>query len=109
MTPSDSEKKWVPPEKIEELYAATANNQFAAMNMPTAGSRSEAPLPRGDAPFQLYSLATPNGWKVAILLEELGVPYDAHVVMIGRGDQFPSGFVGANPNSKIPAVIDRDG
>eukprot|EP00435_Cladocopium_sp_Y103_P042764 s872_g11.t2 len=57
----------------------------------------------------LYSLATPNGWKVGILLEELDVAYDAHVVNIGAGEQFSSGFVGANPNSKIPALIDHDG
>ena len=93
---------FTPPDKIEELYAATEGNNFAAINAPTAGAREEVPLPEGDAPFQLYSLATPNGWKVGILLEELGIPYDAHVFNIGSGQQFGSGFVSVNPNSKIP-------
>eukprot|EP01040_Poterioochromonas_malhamensis_P006553 gene6555-7057_t len=61
------------------------------------------------APLQLYSLSTPNGQKVGILLEELGVDYDAHVVNIGKGDQFTSGFVQVNPNSKIPALVDKEG
>eukprot|EP00746_Dinoflagellata_sp_MGD_P010935 gnl/MRDRNA2_/MRDRNA2_122768_c0_seq1.p1 gnl/MRDRNA2_/MRDRNA2_122768_c0~~gnl/MRDRNA2_/MRDRNA2_122768_c0_seq1.p1 ORF type:complete len:305 (+),score=40.09 gnl/MRDRNA2_/MRDRNA2_122768_c0_seq1:80-994(+) len=104
-----SEKKWVPPQTIEELYSATAGNQFASINAPTAGPRNETRLERGEAPFQLYSLATPNGWKVGILLEELDIPYDAHVIMIGAGTQFTAGFVGATPNSKIPAAIDYDG
>lgn len=109
MTTGDSEKKWVPPPKIEELFAATSGNQFTGINRPTAGPRSEKPLPKGDAAFQLYSLATPNGWKVGVLLEELGIPYDAHVVNIGVGEQFAAGFVGANPNSKIPAAVDHEG
>jgi len=101
---------WKPPQKVEELSAGIAGNQWQNINRPTAGPRtkSEYPAPK-DGPFQLYSLATPNGQKVGILLEELGIPYDAHVVNIGKGDQFSSGFVAANPNSKIPAAIDFDG
>eukprot|EP00933_Yihiella_yeosuensis_P084439 TRINITY_DN9892_c4_g1_i1.p1 TRINITY_DN9892_c4_g1~~TRINITY_DN9892_c4_g1_i1.p1 ORF type:complete len:310 (-),score=50.48 TRINITY_DN9892_c4_g1_i1:301-1200(-) len=114
---SDSkEMLWTPPKHIEELYARTDGNQFQGINQPTAGPRYESELevgPQGDpskaANLQLYSLATPNGWKVGILLEELGVPYDAHTINIGLGEQFSSGFVGANPNSKIPALIDKDG
>lgn len=100
---------WVPPQRIEDLYERTNGNQFASINRPTAGARYKADLDRGTENLQLYSLATPNGWKVGILLEELGVAYDAHVVNIGAGEQFSSGFVGANPNSKIPALIDHDG
>jgi len=66
-------------------------------------------LPPGSASLQLYSLGTPNGIKVSIILEELGVDYDAHVVNIGKGEQFQSGFVHSNPNSKIPALLDREG
>ena len=80
---------------------------MGGMNRPTTGARSESPLLVGSSPFQLYSLATPNGQKVGILLEELGVPYDAHVVSIGRLEQFTQGFVQANPNSKIPAAMDH--
>jgi GST-like protein len=75
-TPS-STPVWSPPEKIESLFAAAAGNQFAAINAPTAGPRVTQDLPAGDAPFQFYSLATPNGIKPAILLEELGIEYDA--------------------------------
>mmetsp|Transcript_389 Transcript_389/g.884 ORF Transcript_389/g.884 Transcript_389/m.884 type:complete len:334 (-) Transcript_389:14-1015(-) len=100
---------WIPPPKIEDLYAATTGNNFSSINAPTAGARKQQPLPKGSADFQLYSLATPNGWKVGILLEELGIDYDAHVINIGKGEQFNSGFVGANPNSKIPAAIDFAG
>jgi len=100
---------WTPPAKIEDLYASTAGNQFAAINAPTAGPRVEQDLPVGSAPFQLYSLATPNGQKVGIILEELGIEYDAHTINIGKGEQFTSGFVDVNPNSKIPAAVDRDG
>lgn len=101
--------KWTPPAKVEELYAATSGNKFASINAPTAGAREEKALPEGSAPFQLYSLATPNGQKVGILLEELGINYDAHFINIGKGDQFTSGFVGVNPNSKIPAALDKEG
>ena len=101
---------WTPPAKIEELFSKTAGNQFAAINAPTAGARTQVDLPRGPAPIQLYSLGTPNGIKVSILLEELEelglTQYDAHIINIGKGDQFGSGFVQGNPNSKIPMAID---
>lgn len=86
--------------------------QFASINRPTAGAREQKTLPRGDNPFQLYSLATPNGVKVTIMLEELlalgfkEAEYDAYVINIGEGDQFGSDFVNINPNSKIPALLD---
>lgn len=86
--------------------------KFAATNRPTAGARHEQSLPVGDAPLQLYSLNTPNGVKVNILLEELaelgvkGAEYDAYLIDISKGDQFGSGFVAINPNSKIPALVD---
>lgn len=69
---------FTPPSKIEELYASTTGGAFASINSPTAGARFEKDLPGGSASFQLYSLATPNGQKVGILLEELGIEYDAH-------------------------------
>jgi GST-like protein len=99
---------WKPPQKVEELYNSAYYNQ--GMNRPSAGARTQHDYssPESGA-FQLYSLATPNGHKVGILLEELGIPYDAHVVNIGKGEQFSIGFVTANPNSKIPAAIDFDG
>lgn len=108
LSSSHSKMSWKPPPVIEDLYAATAGNKFSGINRPTAGSREEKALPRGNAPFQLYSLATPNGKKVSIMLEELGIDYDAHFISLG-GDQFGSGFVGVNPNSKIPAAVDFDG
>lgn len=89
--------------------------QFAGINRPTAGAREEVELPVGKHPLQLYSLATPNGVKVTVLLEELlakGIKeaeYDAHLVKILDGDQFGSGFVDINPNSKIPALVDHSG
>ena len=85
---------------------------FGSINRPTAGSRTEKELPKGQHPLQLYSMGTPNGQKVTILLEELlaaghsGAEYDAHYVDIFTGDQFTSGFVALNPNSKIPALLD---
>lgn len=88
---------------------------FASINRPTAGARFDRDLPVGEHPLQLYSLGTPNGQKVTIMLEELlalghrGAEYDAWKINIGEGDQFSSGFVAANPNSKIPALIDRSG
>jgi GSH-dependent disulfide-bond oxidoreductase len=88
---------------------------FASINRPTAGATHEKVLPRGEHPFQLYSMGTPNGQKVTILLEELlalGVKeaeYDAWLIDIGAGDQFGSGFVALNPNSKIPALLDNSG
>lgn len=89
--------------------------QFAALNRPTAGAREERDLPVGEHPFQLYSLGTPNGQKVTILFEELlaaghaGAEYDAWKIEIMKQDQFTSGFVAVNPNSKIPALMDRSG
>ncbi|MEI1680548.1 glutathione-dependent disulfide-bond oxidoreductase [Acinetobacter baumannii] len=83
------------------------------LNQPTSGARYEHTLPVGEHPLQLYSLATPNGQKVTILLEELlalghqGAEYDAWLIKIGEGQQFGSGFVDINPNSKIPALVDR--
>lgn len=86
--------------------------RWAGINRPEAGARSEATLPRGEHPLQLYSQGTPNGKKVTILLEELlaagvaGAEYDAYLIRIMQGDQFSSGFVAINPNSKIPALLD---
>lgn len=88
---------------------------FASINRPIAGPTHDKDLPVGRHPLQLYSLATPNGQKVTILLEELlaaghaGAEYDAWLIRIGEGDQFSSGFVQVNPNSKIPALLDRSG
>jgi GST-like protein len=87
--------------------------QFASINRPVAGATHDKVLPMGQHPLQLYSLATPNGVKVTVMLEELlalghsGAEYDAWMIEIGKGDQFGSGFVGANPNSKIPAMVDH--
>ena len=89
--------------------------QFANINRPIAGPTHEKDLPVGRHPLQLYSLATPNGVKVTVMLEELlarghaGAEYDAWLINIREGDQFGSGFVGVNPNSKIPALVDRSG
>lgn len=99
---------WTPPKKIEDLFSKTSGNQFAAINAPTAGARTVAPLPVGKAKFQFYSLKTPNGQKPAILLEELGLDYDAHTINIMKGEQFTSGFVEVCPNSKIPCAVDTD-
>ena len=88
---------------------------FASINRPIAGPTHEKELPVGRHPLQLYSLATPNGVKVTIMLEELlalgysGAEYDAWLIKIGDGEQFGSGFVAINPNSKIPALLDRSG
>jgi len=87
--------------------------QFATINRPTAGPTHDKELPVGKHPLQLYSLGTPNGVKVTVMLEELlalgfaGAEYDAWLIKIGDGDQFGSGFVEANPNSKIPALMDH--
>jgi len=87
--------------------------KFAGTNRPIAGATQEKKLPVGDNPIQLYSLATPNGVKVTVMLEELlerghkGAEYDAYTIRIGDGDQFGSDFVAINPNSKIPALLDR--
>jgi GST-like protein len=100
-----------------EVWTWEAGNggAFASTNRPTAGPTHEKELPIGKHPLQLYSLATPNGQKVSIMLEELlaaghtGAEYDAWLIKIGDGDQFGSGFVEVNPNSKIPALMDRSG
>ena len=87
--------------------------RFASINRPTSGATHEKDLPVGKHPLQLYSLATPNGVKVTVMLEELlalghgGAEYDAWIIRIQEGDQFGSGFVAANPNSKIPALVDH--
>jgi GST-like protein len=99
---------WEPPTKIEAMYNQTEGNLFASINAPTSGARTDDPVPRGEASFQLYSLATPNGQKVGVLLEELGIEYDAFVTNIGLGEQFSKGFVEVNPNSKIPCGVDYD-
>ena len=103
--------KYVPP----KVWTQDKENggKFASINRPTAGARYEKSLPVGDAPLQLYSLNTPNGVKVNILLEELaeigvkGAEYDAYKIDISQGEQFGSGFVAINPNSKIPALVDH--
>jgi GST-like protein len=92
-----------------------SGGRFANINRPIAGPTHDKDLPVGRHPMQLYSLGTPNGVKVTIMLEELlalghgGAEYDAWLINIGAGDQFSSGFVNANPNSKIPALVDRSG
>ena len=88
--------------------------QFASINRPIAGATHDKDLPRGQHPFQLYSLATPNGVKVTLMFEELleagyAAEYDAWLITIGKGEQFGSGFVEVNPNSKIPALLDLTG
>ncbi|CRM57667.1 Disulfide-bond oxidoreductase YghU [Pseudomonas sp. 24 E 13] len=104
---------YVPPKVW--TWDAESGGTFASINRPIAGATHEQALPVGKHPLQLYSLATPNGQKVTILLEELlalghtGAEYDAWLIKIGDGDQFGSGFVGVNPNSKIPALMDHSG
>jgi len=94
-------------------WDSPSGGQFANINRPIAGATHDKVLPVGDHPLQLYSLGTPNGVKVSIMLEELlaaghtGAEYDAWYIDIGEGDQFGSGFVELNPNSKIPALLDR--
>jgi len=107
------ETAYTPP----KVWTWTKENggQFANINRPVAGPMHEKDLPVGRHPLQLYSLATPNGVKVTVMLEELlarghaGAEYDAWLINIREGDQFGSGFVGVNPNSKIPALVDRSG
>ncbi|WP_137897823.1 glutathione-dependent disulfide-bond oxidoreductase [Sphingomonas sp. 2SG] len=102
---------YVPPEVW--TWNQANGGQFASINRPVSGATHDAPLPVGRHPLQLYSLGTPNGQKVTILLEELlaaghaGAEYDAWLIEIGKGDQFGSGFVALNPNSKIPALADH--
>jgi len=104
---------YVPPKVW--TWEQPSGGQFANINRPIAGPTHEQALPVGKHPLQLYSLATPNGQKAAIMLEELlakghgGAEYDAWPIRIGEGDQFSSGFVDINPNSKIPALVDRSG
>ncbi len=96
-------------------WDAESGGKFASINRPIAGPTHDKDLPVGKHPLQLYSLATPNGVKVTVLLEELlaaghtGAEYDAWIIDISEGDQFGSGFVEANPNSKIPALMDHSG
>ncbi|WP_298017863.1 glutathione-dependent disulfide-bond oxidoreductase [uncultured Castellaniella sp.] len=107
--PSD----YVPPKVW--VWEKPSGGRFASINRPVSGSTHERELPVGRHPFQLYSQGTPNGIKVTIMLEELlaaghaGAEYDAWLIRIGEGDQFGSGFVSVNPNSKIPALVDRSG
>ena len=109
---SDS-SDYVPP-KVWSWNKASGG-RFANINRPISGSTHDKNLPVGRHPLQLYSLATPNGVKVTVMLEELlalchrGAEYDAWLIKIGDGEQFGSGFVAANPNSKIPALMDRSG
>ena len=104
---------YTPPEVW--IHDAENGGRFASINRPTAGARQTSPLPLGDHDFQLYSLATPNGVKATIMFEELleagysEAEYDAWTVNISDGDQFGSGFVDLNPNSKIPTLLDRSG
>ncbi|HIF9215828.1 TPA: glutathione-dependent disulfide-bond oxidoreductase [Photobacterium damselae] len=103
--------QYVPP----QVWAPDTNNggQWASINRPVSGATHQRELPVGEHPIQLYSMGTPNGQKVAIMLEELlakgfaNAEYDAHLIKIGDGDQFSSSFVEINPNSKIPALVDQ--
>ncbi|MBA4270423.1 MAG: glutathione-dependent disulfide-bond oxidoreductase, partial [Methylobacterium sp.] len=104
---------YVPPKVW--TWEKASGGTFASINRPISGATHESDLSIGKHPMQLYSLGTPNGQKVTILLEELlalghsGAEYDAWLIKISDGEQFGSGFVEANPNSKIPALIDRSG
>jgi GSH-dependent disulfide-bond oxidoreductase len=105
--------EYVPPKVW--VWNKANGGRFANINRPIAGPTHDKELPVGQHPMQLYSLATPNGVKVTVMLEELlalghaGAEYDAWLIRINDGDQFGSGFVGVNPNSKIPALMDRSG
>jgi GST-like protein len=106
-----SKAPYVPPKVW--IHETPSGGQFASINRPVAGPTHDKTLPVGKHPLQLYSLATPNGVKVTVLLEELlalghtGAEYDAWLIRINEGDQFSSGFVDVNPNSKIPALLDQ--
>ena len=108
-----TDQAYVPPKVW--TWNKASGGQFASINRPIAGPTHDKELPVGKHPMQLYSLGTPNGVKVTIMLEELlalghtGAEYDAWLIKIGDGDQFGSGFVAVNPNSKIPALLDRSG
>ncbi|MFT4676517.1 MAG: GST-like protein [Patiriisocius sp.] len=105
--------EYVPPAVWK--WQQESGGRFASINRPIAGATQEKELPVGKHPFQLYSMGTPNGVKVTVMFEELlalghkGAEYDAYAVKIGDGDQFGSGFVDLNPNSKIPALADHTG
>jgi GSH-dependent disulfide-bond oxidoreductase len=105
--------EYVPPKVW--IWNKPSGGRFANINRPISGPTHDKDLPVGRHPLQLYSLGTPNGVKVTVMLEELlalghsGAEYDAWLINIGDGDQFGSGFVAANPNSKIPALVDRSG
>jgi GSH-dependent disulfide-bond oxidoreductase len=111
--PPNSPPGYTPPQVW--TWNKPSGGQFANINRPIAGSTHDKDLPVGRHPLQLYSLATPNGVKVTVMLEELlalghaGAEYDAWLIKIQDGDQFGSGFVAVNPNSKIPALMDRSG
>ncbi|MBU2890733.1 glutathione-dependent disulfide-bond oxidoreductase [Celeribacter halophilus] len=104
--------EYIPPKVW--TWDAESGGDWAKINRPISGATHDKDLPVGKHPIQLYSLGTPNGQKVTIMLEELlalgksGAEYDAHLIRIGEGDQFSTGFVDVNPNSKIPAMFDRD-
>lgn len=106
-----SNQQYMPPKVW--VWDKENGGKFANINRPIAGATHEKELPVGKHPLQLYSMATPNGVKVTVMLEELlalghtGAEYDAWLINIGSGDQFSSGFIEANPNSKIPALMDR--
>ncbi|MDT8398429.1 MAG: glutathione-dependent disulfide-bond oxidoreductase [Pseudomonadales bacterium] len=108
---TDTSSSYTPPKVWK--WDAESGGTFARINRPIAGPTHEKKLPVGKHPLQLYSLATPNGVKVTIMLEELlalgfeGAEYDAHLINIMEGEQFGSGFVNINPNSKIPALLDQ--
>jgi GST-like protein len=113
MTDETRATPYVPPKVWE--WNKPSGGAFASINRPVSGATHEKKLPVGKHPFQLYSQGTPNGQKVTILFEELlaaghsGAEYDAWLIRINDGNQFGSGFVGVNPNSKIPAMVDRSG
>ncbi len=107
-----SDTEYTPPRVW--VWNKPSGGQFASINRPIAGPTHDKDLPVGSHPLQLYSLATPNGVKVTVMLEELlaaghDAEYDAWLIKIGDGEQFGSGFVSVNPNSKIPALLDRSG
>jgi GST-like protein len=108
-----SSSEYVPPKVW--IWNKSNGGRFASINGPIAAPTHEKELPVGRHPLQLYSLGTPNGVKVTVMLEELlrlghsGAEYDAWLINIGNGAQFGSGFVAVNPNSKIPALVDRSG
>src|SRR5436305_1189232 len=110
-----ADTEYTPPKVWSWNKPNSTMGRFANINRPTAGAQQEKELPVGKHPLQLYSQGTPNGVKVTVMLEELlakghkGAEYDAWLIRVGEGDQFGSGFVAINPNSKIPALVDRSG